>query len=63
MRAEEQTISWDELNKMLLSLEEATNNDDFEQVRRILRQAVSGFVPQCEISDLLWAQKRVASSK
>jgi FlaA1/EpsC-like NDP-sugar epimerase len=63
MRAEEQTISWDELNKMLLSLKEATNNDDFEQVRRILRQAVSGFVPQCEISDLLWAQKRVASSK
>lgn len=57
MRAEEQTISWTELNKMLSSLEDATNNDDFEQVRCILKKAVSGFAPQCEISDLLWRPK------
>ena len=57
MRAEEQTISWTELNKMLSSLEDATSNDDFEQVRCILKKAVSGFAPQCEISDLLWRPK------
>ncbi|MFZ9610072.1 MAG: polysaccharide biosynthesis protein [Methylococcales bacterium] len=57
MRAQEQTISWTELNKMLSSLEDATSNDDFEQVRCILKKAVSGFAPQCEISDLLWRPK------
>ena len=54
MRAEEQIIPWVELKKMLASLEKATKDDDFEQVREVLKQAVSGFVPQCEIGDLLW---------
>jgi hypothetical protein len=42
------------LKKMLASLEKAAKDDDFEQVREVLKQAVSGFVPQCEIGDLLW---------
>ena len=62
MRAEEQVIPWIELEKMLKSLEIATKDDDFEQVRTILKLAVSGFVPQCKIGDLLWKQDNEANN-
>jgi len=61
MRAEELIIPWEELEKLLDSLAKATTNDDYEQVRSILMQSVSGFAPQCKISDLLWQQRHVAS--
>jgi len=54
MRAEEQVIPWVELEKMLNILEQATENDDFNKIRDILTQVVCGFVPQCEIGDVLW---------
>jgi FlaA1/EpsC-like NDP-sugar epimerase len=60
MRAEEQIIPWVELQKMLETLENATKDDDFERVREVLKSAVSGFVPQCNIGDLLWKQGRYA---
>ncbi len=56
MRAEESMIAWDELETMLNALLIAIKDDDFEQIRIILQQAVAGFEPQCEISDLLWQQ-------
>jgi UDP-N-acetylglucosamine 4,6-dehydratase len=58
MRAEESMIPWAELENRIKALEQATRDDDFEQIRIILQQAVSGFVPQCEIGDLLWKQRR-----
>jgi FlaA1/EpsC-like NDP-sugar epimerase len=58
MRAEEQVIPWADLEKMLESLEKATKDDDFEQVRIVLKHAVSGFVPQCKIDDLLWNRRK-----
>jgi hypothetical protein len=58
MRAEEQVISWAELEKMLEILAQATQDDDFERVRAVLKRAVSGFVPQCAIGDLLWKRKK-----
>jgi len=57
MRAEEQIIPWVELEKMLETLKKATIDDDFEQVRTVLKRAVSGFEPQCEIDDLLWKRR------
>jgi FlaA1/EpsC-like NDP-sugar epimerase len=57
MRAEEQVIPWVELEKMLGILEQATKDEDFERVREVLKLAVSGFVPQCEIGDLLWNRR------
>ncbi|MDO9104118.1 MAG: nucleoside-diphosphate sugar epimerase/dehydratase [Methylovulum sp.] len=54
MRAEEQIIPWLELEKVLSLLEQATKDDDFEKVREILTRVVCGFVPQCEIGDVLW---------
>jgi hypothetical protein len=43
---------------MLEILESAIRDDDFERIRDVLRQTVSGFAPQCEIGDLLWNRKR-----
>lgn len=57
-RAEEQVIAWSDLKKMLDILEQATKAEDFERVREVLKWAVSGFVPQCEIEDLLWKERR-----
>jgi UDP-N-acetylglucosamine 4,6-dehydratase len=54
MRAEEQVIAWAELETLLDTLAKATQNEDFECVRAVLKYAVTGFVPQCEVEDLLW---------
>lgn len=56
MRAQEHVIPWQELEKMLAELELAAKNDDLERVRAILTDAVAGFVPQCDIEDVLWKE-------
>ncbi len=58
MRAQELVIPWAELEKMLETLEQATEDDDFERVRGVLADAVTGFIPQCEIEDVLWKEDR-----
>lgn len=57
MRAQEETIPWVELELMLATLALATQNDDFDQIRAILVDAVAGFVPQCGVEDLLWKEE------
>ncbi len=58
MRAEEQVITWAELEKLLAALNDATNHDDFGAVRTVFSRAVAGFMPQCDVGDLLWTQRR-----
>ncbi|MGR9014822.1 MAG: polysaccharide biosynthesis protein [Gammaproteobacteria bacterium] len=58
MRAQEHIIPWGELENMLATLEQAATDDDFERIRTVLADAVSGFVPQCEIEDVLWKEGR-----
>ncbi len=58
MRAQEHVIPWAELENMLGTLGQAAEDDDFERVREILSNAVAGFVPQCEIEDVLWKEDR-----
>ncbi len=53
MRAEEHVIEWEDLNNLLASLKLAHSNDDFAAIRDLLKQAVTGFNPQCQISDIL----------
>lgn len=60
MRAEEQVISWTELETLLTTLEKATRDEDFERVRTVLKYAVTGYIPQCDVEDLLW--KRTCAS-
>jgi len=59
MRAQEQVIAWSELEQMLQALEQASLGDNFEQIRRVLTQAVSGFAPQCGINDVLWQRTKL----
>ncbi len=54
MRAEEHVIEWENLSKLLASLELAHSNDDFAEIRNLLKQAVVGFNPQCQINDVLY---------
>lgn len=58
MRAEEHVIAWDDLEKRLSALRQAALDDDFDLIRSVLKGAVSGFAPQCEIGDLLWQQTK-----
>lgn len=63
MRANEQIIAWDDLDKLLNALKAAAERDDFQAVRDILQSAVSGFAPQCAIDDCLWKRANTADSQ
>jgi len=54
MRAEENMLTWDELEPILAGLELAITDCDHEQLRKLLIQVVPGFKPQCEITDVLY---------
>jgi len=51
LRAEEDVITWEELSRVLTSLEKKVALNDFEAVRTLLKQVVTGFNPQCAIVD------------
>jgi UDP-N-acetylglucosamine 4,6-dehydratase len=53
MRAEEEVIAWKDLEAMIHTLQKATDSGNFEAVRGVLQQAVSGYKPQCEVVDEL----------
>jgi FlaA1/EpsC-like NDP-sugar epimerase len=56
MRAEEDMLAWDELEPILNGLELAILDCDHEKLRKLLIQAVPGFKPQCEITDILYKE-------
>lgn len=60
MRAQEHVIAWPELNQLLNELRKATEIEDFEKVRTILKYAVTGFLPQCDVEDLLWKKRSLS---
>ena len=58
MCAEEEVMAWLELEVLIDGLKAAVQEDDVAQMRKVLKQAVPGFIPQCEICDWLWVQKQ-----
>ena len=54
VRAEEETLSWEALQKLLDRLRKACNNIDLQEIRTVLIEAVDGFEPKEEVSDPLW---------
>src|SRR5690606_36581607 len=46
MRAEEESFTWDVLRALLAKLLKAVEQDDYPQVRVLLREMVSGYVPE-----------------
>lgn len=59
MRADEEYFTWDVLKELLARLLKAVEGDDYPQVRVLLREVVSGYVPEGEIVDLIYQQRRV----
>lgn len=54
MRAQEETLEWEELNSLLGRLEGACREIDLPEIKSILLAAVDGFEPKEEVSDPLW---------
>ncbi|RRV12922.1 polysaccharide biosynthesis protein [Stutzerimonas xanthomarina] len=59
MRANEEHLDWDVLKDRLAKLLRAVESDDYPQVRQLLREVVSGYVPEGEIVDWIYQQRRV----
>ena len=54
MRAEEETLTWNELERLLNRLELACNQIDLNEIRALLMQAVDGFDPKSDVIDPQW---------
>ncbi len=63
MRADEEYFTWDELRGVLAKLLKAVEQDDYPQVRVLLREVVSGYVPEGEIVDLIYQQRGVGPAE
>jgi len=57
MSAHETWLPWNELEKILIKLDEACHEFAHEEIRRLLLQAPTGFVPKDGICDLVWNAK------
>jgi len=57
MRAEEELLTWDELEPILNNLQTVIQDCDQHKLRELLIELVPGFKPQCEISDILYTKK------
>jgi len=57
MRAQEDTLAWNELKLILDELKLAIDECDHIKLRKLLMQVVPEFKPQCEISDVLYSEK------
>ncbi len=47
--------------RVLSALLVAVEQDDYVRVRELLREAISGYAPECQIVDLIHQQRRVGS--
>ena len=56
LRAEEELLTWDELEPILNNLQAAIQDCDQHKLRELLIELVPGFKPQCEISDILYSE-------
>jgi FlaA1/EpsC-like NDP-sugar epimerase len=63
MRAQENVIEWAKLTRLLVDLQQALHQTDYETARIILKQVVTGFNPQCEIMDEVSLAKSQLQSK
>ncbi len=58
MRAQEDSLSSEEIDQYLSELDEAEKTGDVSALREILKQAVSGFTPEKEIADIVYKQQK-----
>ncbi len=61
MRADEDFLPWAELEVILQQLMTAARDGDCDLIRQILRKTVDGYVPQGELVDWVYHQKKLAA--
>lgn len=59
MSANEDHLPWDILKEKLSQLLAAVSTDDYDRVRQLLRETVSGYAPDGEIVDWIHLQRRL----
>lgn len=59
MRANEEHLPWEAFKKVLSELLAAVERDDYDRVRQLLRETVSGYKPEGEIVDWIHQQRRI----
>lgn len=59
MSANEDYLAWDVLKVRIQELTEAVGNDDYQRVRQLLREMVSGYSPDGDIVDWIHQQRRL----
>lgn len=57
MRANEDHLPWEDLKVALSDLLQAVEQDNYDRVRQLLRQTVSGYAPEGEIVDWIYLSK------
>ncbi|WPC06784.1 nucleoside-diphosphate sugar epimerase/dehydratase [Pseudomonas benzenivorans] len=58
MRANEEHLPWESFKKVLADLQGAVERDDYDRVRQVLRETVSGYAPEGEIVDWIHLKRR-----
>jgi len=63
LTAQEQSMSWVELQKLLVRLRTACEAQDIETIRKLLENAPTGYHPAEKIVDLVWGGETAADTK
>lgn len=58
MRADEEHLPWEPFKLAISALLDAVNADDYVQLRKLLGATVSGYVPECQIVDLIHRRRQ-----
>lgn len=59
MSANEDSFTWEVLKEKISDLLSAVEEDDYNKVRQLLRETVSGYAPDGEIVDWIYQQRRL----
>jgi FlaA1/EpsC-like NDP-sugar epimerase len=60
-KANEEYISWKEVEEYLIEIKEASSSSDHIRLRNIFQQTVSGFKPEKDIVDVIYLEKNKTS--
>ena len=59
LSADEDSLPWLEIEKFIALFSKVVADDDVEECRKLLMEAVNDFHPQCDVADLVFAKKRI----
>jgi len=59
MRAKEEVLPWRKVERLLQKFDVAANTNDANKVRELLLEAVTGYIPQCGVEDIVLKHHRI----